>query len=88
MLNVLSWLLKSNVFKKKPTQLVEVVDHCAATKKIQDEHETASGAIMKAVPEKKEGRNKKARKEGRREEDNDGGERNKGEEREGEKRKH
>ena len=33
MLNVLSWLLKSNVFKKKPTQLVEVVDHCAATKK-------------------------------------------------------
>ena len=49
-------------------------------KKIQDEHETVSGAIMKAVLEKKEGRNKQARKEGRREEDNDGGERNKGEE--------
>jgi len=33
MLNVISWLLKNNVLKKKPTQLVEVVDHCAATKK-------------------------------------------------------
>jgi len=38
-------------------------------KKIQDEHETASGAVMKAILEKKEGRNEQARKEGRREED-------------------
>jgi len=54
-------------------------------KKIQDEHETASGAVMKAILEKKEGRNEQARKEGRREEDNDGGERNKGEEERGKK---